>query len=182
MEIGPGGKAQRLHRDDKNHHVDHFDQTKSGYRIGSDVSMSFLIPGVATTVENGATQVIPGSHLWDSERVPKIEEIGYATMQVGDAFCMLGGLYHAGGANQTKDQKRPMHDLSFCRGYLRQEECAYLVSSTEEVLSWSFEVQARMGYTMSSPNNGFVDFMQPYKFLAGDIPEELKDTDPSQEK
>ena len=34
---------------------------------------------------------------------------------------MVGGLYHAGGHNSTKDQKRPMHDLSFCRGYLRQE-------------------------------------------------------------
>ena len=57
MEIGPGGKAQRLHRDDKNHHVDHEDQTKTGYRVGSDVSLSFLIPGVETSFENGATLV-----------------------------------------------------------------------------------------------------------------------------
>ncbi len=57
MRIGPGGKAQRLHRDDKNFHPDHVDQTKTGYRIGSDVQLSFLIPGVDTTVENGATQV-----------------------------------------------------------------------------------------------------------------------------
>lgn len=65
--------------------------------------------------------MIPGSHLWDAERVPKVEEAGYATMEVGDCFCMVGGLYHAGGHNLTTDQKRPMHDLSFCRGYLRQE-------------------------------------------------------------
>lgn len=57
MEIGPGGKAQRLHRDDKNFHVDHYDQTETGYRVGSDMSMAFLIPGIDTTVENGATQV-----------------------------------------------------------------------------------------------------------------------------
>ena len=50
-----------------------------------------------------------------------MEEAGFATMEVGDCFCMVGGLYHAGGHNSTKDQKRPMHDLSFCRGYLRQE-------------------------------------------------------------
>lgn len=121
MEIGPGGKAQRLHRDDKNHHVDHMDQTKTGYRVGSDVSLSFLIPGVETTSWDGATLVIPGSHLWDSKRVPKVGEAGEAMMQVGDCFCMVGGLYHAGGQNSTKDQKRPMHDLSFCKGYLRQE-------------------------------------------------------------
>lgn len=57
LEIGPGGKANHLHRDDKNHHVDNLDQTKTGYRIGSDVSMVPLIPGIETTVENGATQV-----------------------------------------------------------------------------------------------------------------------------
>ena len=57
MEIGPGGKAQRLHRDDKNHHVAHLDQTKTGYQVGSDVSLAFLVPGIDTTYENGATLV-----------------------------------------------------------------------------------------------------------------------------
>ncbi|KAK0114318.1 hypothetical protein ONS95_013812 [Cadophora gregata] len=121
VRIGPGGKAQRLHRDDKNFHVDHRDQTKTGYRVGSDVELSFLIPGVATTIENGATQVIPGSHLWGADRIPKIDEIGYAVMEKGDCLAFLGGLYHAGGQNSTADQYRPVHDLSFIRGYLRQE-------------------------------------------------------------
>jgi ectoine hydroxylase-related dioxygenase (phytanoyl-CoA dioxygenase family) len=57
IETRPGSAAQRLHRDDKNFHVDHVDQTKTGYQVGSDVAMAFLIPGVETTVENGATQV-----------------------------------------------------------------------------------------------------------------------------
>jgi hypothetical protein len=57
MEIGPGGKAQRLHRDDKNFHMTHEYQMKTGYKIGSDVELSFLIPSVDTTFENGATQV-----------------------------------------------------------------------------------------------------------------------------
>jgi hypothetical protein len=37
FDIGPGAKAQRLHRDDKKFHVDHEDQTATGYRKGSDV-------------------------------------------------------------------------------------------------------------------------------------------------
>lgn len=57
LEIGPDGKAQRLHRDDKNHHTEHLDQTKTGYRIGSDLACAFLIPGIETTYENGATLV-----------------------------------------------------------------------------------------------------------------------------
>jgi hypothetical protein len=31
--------------------------------------------------------------------VPKIEEVGYGTMNVGDCFVMLSRLYHAGGHN-----------------------------------------------------------------------------------
>lgn len=145
-------------------------------------------------------KVIPGSHLWDSERIPKVEEAGYGVMEVGDCFVMLGGFYHAGGHNLTKDQYRPVHDLSFIRGYLRQEvgkyvylsaeydtdldhqENAYLSFTKEEVISWPFEVQKRMGYTVSSPNLGFVDFVQPYKYLAGDFdPNHPGDLDSSQE-
>ncbi|KAL1311790.1 hypothetical protein AAFC00_001873 [Neodothiora populina] len=182
MEIGPGGKAQRLHRDDKNYHVDHKDQTQTGYQKHSDVELSFLIPGIDTTIENGATQVIPGSHLWDNNRVPLFEEVDYAVMNKGDAYVMLGSTYHAGGANQTTDTKRPMHGMFFCRGYMRSEENQYLIHSPEEVMSWSPEAQRIMGYTVSAPNIGFVDFIDPGKYLSGDYdPDNLHDFDPSQE-
>ncbi|RDW69789.1 phytanoyl-CoA dioxygenase family protein [Coleophoma cylindrospora] len=182
MEIGPGGKAQRLHRDDKNHHIEHVDQTKTGYRIGSDLSMAFLVPGIATRYENGATMAIPGSHLWDQERAPKVEEACCAEMEMGDAYVMLGGTYHGGGANQTTDTKRPMHGLFFCRGFLRTEENAYLAYSKEDVLSWSPEVQRIMGFTVSSPNIGFIDFVHPVRWYAGDYdPNQPGDLDESQE-
>lgn len=62
------------------------------------------------------------------------------------------------------------------------QENAYLAFSKEEVLSWPFDVQKRMGYTVSSPNLGFVDFIQPYKYLAGDFdPAHPGDLDASQE-
>jgi hypothetical protein len=39
-----------------------------------------------------------------------------------------------------------------------------------------------MGYTVSSPNFGFVDFIQPYKYLAGDYdPNQPGGLDASQE-
>lgn len=39
-----------------------------------------------------------------------------------------------------------------------------------------------MGYTVSSPNIGFVDFVQPSQYLYGDYDREnLHDLDPSQE-
>ena len=58
----------------------------------------------------------------------------------------------------------------------------YLSNTTDDVLSWPLEVQARMGYTVSSPNIGFVNFVQPYKYLAGDYdPNQPGDLDASQE-
>jgi len=182
FDIGPGAKSQRLHRDDKNYHVDHQDQTETGYKVGSDVSIGFLIAGMQTTYENGATLAIPGSHLWSGDRMPHVNEVVYAEMEPGDMWIMLGGLYHAGGANITQAERRIVHGLFFTRGYYRQEENAYLANKAEDVLSWKPEVQKAMGYTLSSPNIGFVLFRQPLQFLNGDDAGEFGDFDASQEK
>ncbi|KAL4920956.1 hypothetical protein BDW62DRAFT_175609 [Aspergillus aurantiobrunneus] len=105
--------------------------------------MNVMVPGVKTTFENGATLGIPGSHLWGSDRVPKKKhEATLAEMEVTDCWVMLGGLYHAGGANITNDH-RILHGFFFCRGFYRQEENIYLANSAEEVLSWSPEVQKK---------------------------------------
>lgn len=181
FDVGPGAKAQRLHRDDKNFHVDHEDQTSSGYRVGSDVMMAFMIPGVKTTVENGATIAIPGSHLWGADRAPKTYEAAAALMDVTDCWVMLGGLYHAGGANITASERRILHGMFFTRGYYRQEENAYLANPAEEVLSWSPAAQSAMGFELSSPNIGFVEFVSPLQYMRGIDVEEFGDFDASQE-
>ncbi|KAL3477795.1 hypothetical protein BJX99DRAFT_269668 [Aspergillus californicus] len=181
FDIGPGAKAQRLHRDDKNFHVDHLDQTETGYQVGSDVMMACMVPGVNTTFENGATLAIPGSHLWGSDRAPKTDEATVAEMEVGDCWVMVGGLYHAGGANITENEHRLLHGFFFERGYLRQEENIYLANTTQDVLSWSPQVQKIMGYELSSPNIGFVHFRTPLQHLRGEQLDEYGDFDDSQE-
>lgn len=54
-----------------------------------------------TTKENGATIVIPGSHIWDDERIPYDEEAVPTELEPGDGLIFLGNVYHAGGANHT---------------------------------------------------------------------------------
>ena len=55
--------------------------------------------------------------------------------------------------------------------------------SPEEVTSWSPEVQRLMGYGISSPNIGLVEFVSASQYLSGDYdPNEIHDLDPSQEK
>ncbi|KAL6253223.1 hypothetical protein RBB50_000946 [Rhinocladiella similis] len=182
FDIGPGAKAQRLHRDDKNYHVDHVDQTASGYRAGSDVLIGYLVAGVRTSLANGATLAIPGSHLWDGvSRAPRLREATHAALDPGDMWVMLGSLYHAGGANTTESEHRLVHGFFFTRGYMRQEENAYLANSPDEVLAWSPAAQRAMGYTLSSPNIGAVLFRTPLEYLSGREGDTLGDFDPSQE-
>lgn len=50
-----------------------------------------------------------------------MEEAAPATMMPGDAWCHLGGMYHAGGANKTTDWRRPIHSMFFCQSHLRGE-------------------------------------------------------------
>ena len=181
LVIGPGAKAQRLHRDDKNYHMDHEDQITTGYRVGSDAMLGFLIAGTQTTYANGATLAVPGSHLCGPDRAPLVSEAAYAEMDPGDAFVMLGGCYHAGGANQTTDQWRSLHGIFFIRGYMRPEENVFLCNTNEEVLKWSPEAAKLMGYSMSSPNIGAVLFKQPLDYIRGEEVD-VGDFDTSQEK
>jgi ectoine hydroxylase-related dioxygenase (phytanoyl-CoA dioxygenase family) len=61
-----------------------------------------VIALVKTTKANGATLVIPGSHLWGLGRYPKNGEAIYAELNPGDALIFVGNTYHAGGGNTTK--------------------------------------------------------------------------------
>ena len=176
--VGPGGKAQRLHRDDKNYHPDYIDRTNAGYQFGSEAMMGFMIPGIKTTQINGATVAIPGSHLWGADRAPRVEETVCVELDVGECFVLLGSLYHGGGTNSTADVKRTLHGLFFTRGYYRQEENIYLVNKFQDVLSWSSEAQKLLGYHLSRPNIGYTqDFLTPVQFMGGKKPEKHGDLD-----
>lgn len=169
MAIGPNAKAQRIHRDDKNHHATHVKSNE--YVLGNDVLVGLMVPTCKTTVENAATQVIPGSHLWGDERPPYRDELISAELEKGDAVILLGSLYHC-GANNYSNTIRPMHILFQCPGVYRQEEVPWLTYTVDQVKTYSKLVQQRLGYVSSAPNLGWVDLKSP-DFLLKDE----KDTD-----
>ena len=59
LDIGPGVKAQDLHRDDFIWHATHANRGEGleKYELGSDLAIGLLVPGVPTTMANGATLV-----------------------------------------------------------------------------------------------------------------------------
>jgi ectoine hydroxylase-related dioxygenase (phytanoyl-CoA dioxygenase family) len=67
MCIGPGAKAQPLHRDDYLHHNVHtevpapWDDARD---MNRESAVGVFVAGSDSTEANGATRFIPGSHLW----------------------------------------------------------------------------------------------------------------------
>jgi ectoine hydroxylase-related dioxygenase (phytanoyl-CoA dioxygenase family) len=66
IRIGPGGKAQPLHRDDYISHRYHSEIGKwdDSRDMDRESAIGMFIAGSRVTRENGGTQFIPKSHLW----------------------------------------------------------------------------------------------------------------------
>lgn len=98
-----------------------------------------LIAGSKCTKRNGATAVIPGSHLWPIDRAPKVEECAYAEMEPGSALFTLGSTYHGAGANTSDDTDPDRFRTIFAcfgqRDYYRKNQEEILSTPTEVVRS-----------------------------------------------
>ncbi|KAH8652116.1 hypothetical protein BX600DRAFT_417606 [Xylariales sp. PMI_506] len=142
FRIGYGAPRQRLHRDDTIHLIDH----SQPYSLQKSSQFACLIAACETKQENGATMFVPGSHRWDGERRPKVEEVTFAEMKPGSALIFLAGAYHGGGHNSVSGFTRIVHGLFFCRGTLRTEENQFLTVPRSQVLSMSTAMQSLLGY------------------------------------
>lgn len=152
IEISPGQLAQDLHRDDGMYHT---------YHPGPDSLLQTLYAGTNFTVKNGATMAIPGSHKWDMDRLPKVEEAIPAEMRRGSGLLYVGSLYHGGGANLTEDERRLAIAVSLTQGHRRQEENQYLVVPHEIVRQYPKHIQDLLGYKISTPYCGWVEMNDP---------------------
>ncbi|PLB46605.1 hypothetical protein P170DRAFT_466062 [Aspergillus steynii IBT 23096] len=167
MDIHPGAKAQKLHRDDKNHHARH--APAQAYHHNRDMLLGLFVPGCDTTRAIGATRVIPGSHLWGDEKPdfgPNLDKgVIDAELKAGEAFLMLGSLYHGGGEFYQTTGNRMVHIMFMCSGVYRQEEISYLSYPVEDVRTYSKLVQECLGWKQSEPNLGWVDLVSPEALL-----------------
>ncbi|KAK6823292.1 hypothetical protein RU639_006197 [Aspergillus parasiticus] len=160
----PGGKAQALHRDDSIWQKVHASQEDTGYCVGSDISMSLLVPGVTSTRENGATMFVPGSHLWADERQPKTpEEVLTVDMKPGEAFLFLGSALHGGGTNSS-DADRILHSVFFCSSWARPESNQFVWWDKNDVETWSLDAQKLACY-VTDKMLGICDDMDPVDAL-----------------
>tara|TARA_Y100000591_G_C21848910_1_gene710395 strand:- start:3723 stop:4613 length:891 start_codon:yes stop_codon:yes gene_type:complete len=146
IQIGPGESSQILHRDRG---------VWGGYiprKIETQFSTVWAINDF--TKENGATQVVPGSHKWHKDRQPLPEEIAYAEMKAGSVFIYTGSVLHGGGTNNT-DEPRLGVFLHYAPSWLRQEENQYLSCPPEVAKDFSPELRSLIGYSKGGYVLGF---------------------------
>jgi ectoine hydroxylase-related dioxygenase (phytanoyl-CoA dioxygenase family) len=122
------------------------------------------------TAANGATEVIPGSHHWESSP-PSQEEMASLgvplEMSAGSVAIFPGTLYHRSGANRS-DQKRLGLTIQYCQPWLRQLENMMLAVPPELAARYSERIQAMVGYSLVAGTFvGYVDGRHPRKLIPG---------------
>ena len=106
------------------------------------------------TYENGATRVVPGSNLWPDDRKAEPAEIGYAQMKAGSVLVYSGSVIHSGGRNQSSHDRIGIN-ITYCLGWLRQEENQYLSCPPHIAKTLEPDLRALLGYAMGSYALGY---------------------------
>ena len=121
------------------------------------------------TDTNGATEVIPGSHLWADERpVADDARAVKVIMDKGSVVVFHGSLFHRGGANQSGAPRLAITP-QYCQPWLRQLENMSLAVPQSMAAGYSERVQALLGYSIREPGfMGYVDGLHPRRLINPD--------------
>lgn len=166
IEIGPGNKAQILHRDH-----DQFPAVKQLAGIlgpkAPEVTVNFFMALNKFTDENGATRVIPGSHLWRDFTVTGTpEDTIPVEMEAGDVCLFSGKLVHGGGSNRTMDYLRRAISVSVQASYLTPEEAYPFIVDIERARKLSPRAQRLIGFRTQFPRGSPGLWQSDYSELA----------------
>ncbi len=158
IQVHPGETPQPMHKDND----------------GGKYSDHTAIHGISTiwnfddfTTTNGATEVIPRSHI-ESVSSPDNAETTQVIMPAGSVLLFSGSLYHRGGANRS-DASRLAITPQYCQPWLRQLENMVLALPPEKAAKLSPRVQSMLGYSVRFPGfMGYVDGMHPRRLIDAD--------------
>lgn len=136
-----------------------------------------------TTVENGATQFIRGSHKWSDSQSPvtlgadvfekrdrdfsegdsKLDIIT-PELPAGSLMIAKSTIWHRGGANRT-DKPRTIITPQYCVGWARQLENMSLAVPPHIAMTLPKRAQELLGYSIHAPFMGYVDGMHPSRTI-----------------
>ena len=144
IEIHPGEKAQILHRDG------------DFYPIaipGVEFQLQAMWALSDFTAENGATRIVTDRDLLrgvknaETEAFENIDEakVSQAVMPKGSVFFWLQSTIHGGGANTASTPRAGLF-ISYCLGWVRQEDNQYLLMPRDVAESFPENVSRLLGY------------------------------------
>ena len=117
--------------------------------------------------DNGATVALPGSHLWEEERVPQTQDQRVkAIMPAGSCILFLGNLWHGGGENRSGGDRLAL-TAQYCEPGARTQENFFLSVSKETAAQVSENIRRLLGYSIHPPFMGMVNGMHPKRTLPG---------------
>ncbi len=156
IRIGPGEKAQVLHRDDAIYPLP---------EPHPQVVVNTMWPLDPFTEKNGATRFVPESHKWEPGRRPAgTDPVTAAVMAPGSAMFYLGSLWHGGGANQTSSSRLGVI-LEYAAAWLRPQENHCLAVPRSVVRGLPERLAELLGYNIYPPFVGYVGGSHPLKVL-----------------
>ncbi|EDP49183.1 Verruculogen synthase [Aspergillus fumigatus] len=147
-EIESGMPAQPFHRDDATHPLMHYQPLEA-----PPISLSVIFPLTEFTEENGATEVILGSHRWTEVGTPERDQAVLATMDPGDVLIVRQRVVHAGGGNRTTAGKPRRVVLAYFNSVQLTPFETYRTMPREMVESMTVLGQRMLGWRTMKPSD-----------------------------
>jgi hypothetical protein len=149
IAIGPGEPAQLIHRDQWA-----FDSFP--FPTGYEVQCNTIWAMTDFTERNGATRIIPGSHLFDDRLKFQVGDTIPAEMSKGSVLFYTGSVYHGGGENRSGATRVGLN-ITYGVSWLRQEENQYLSVPHEIARTLPIDLLKLIGYRRGAYALGYVD-------------------------
>lgn len=155
INILPGEEAQPLHYDDGFYPVP---RPRKPFGAATVWAIDEF------TEDNGATVLIPESHLLGQEIITDRGLTVPAVMPAGSVVFFLGTTWHGGGRNQS-DAPRLAATCQYCEPWLRPQENFFLELSEDTLAALPEPLLSMVGYSIHPPFMGMVNGMHPKRTL-----------------
>jgi ectoine hydroxylase-related dioxygenase (phytanoyl-CoA dioxygenase family) len=157
VRIHPGERQQVPHRDEEM-----WPCAKNGveYLVNVMWTLSDFTEG------NGATCIWPRSQFSALNRNLDFDARVVAAAPRGSAIVYLGSVTHCAGANRSNKPRTGLI-FSYCLGWLKQYENAYLTYPPEVARHFSKPVRDLLGYRIHRPNLGGYEGQDPAVLFEG---------------
>ncbi len=160
ISIEPGETQQKLHRDEM---AFDFYPFPTDYHVQCNTMWALT----DFTVENGGTHVVVGSSTVPEPAAASLPS-GQVVMPRGSVLFYDGKVLHGGGANTSAGPRQGVN-ITYCVGWVRQEENQYLACPPEVARTLDDDLLRMMGYQEGAFALGYVgDQEDPLAVLRGE--------------